>query len=547
MTLNRWLGRRGLSPCRFTMRVARSYASLALLAWLTQCAPAGDAGRPEAGSAASASAGATGAQSSGMSTESATGAPTTDSSSDTAAATGADAADAGSSPIPEPGDSAAAATEATTPAEAGDDGASGDAAITATGGAGFYPQDIAFTSTANKANPYMDVGDFKVTFKGPNGIVLTLPGFYTGNQVWKVRFSTATGRGTFTYSTSSTQDPSLNGLTGTVPAAPPNPTSHGAIRVDPALPHHYLYADGTRYFQMGYELDWLGLLDFGDPNIAKAKTLIDMVAANGFTEVLMQAYAYDTAWKPGMTSAYDFGPPTQFPWAGTNAAADNTRMNETFWQSYDRVIAYLFEKGITAHIFFKYVRTYGANMLVSWPAHNSPEEDMYFRFLIARYAAYPNVIWDMMKESYHETDQVYLANRLAFIRANDPYQHLRTIHDSDGGQGQFSPNYYDVPSHAGTFELYTDQQTNQYATAAAAWKKRVAAVHERRSHSLSDRQRRDVRVQGKSRRRTYFAPTWKSSWGAAISRTITRFKRGTSCGGTRRRTASSGTRTSSHS
>lgn len=346
----------------------------------------------------------------------------------------------------------------------------GDGALPATSG-GSSPQEIAFTSKANKANPYMDVSDFKVTFTGPNGVTLTVPGFYTGNQVWKVRFS-PTVTGAFTYATSSTQDPSLDGLTGTVPLGTANPNSHGAVRVDPAYPHHYLYGDGSHYFQMGYEVDWLGLMDFGDANFTKAKTLIDMIAANGFSEVLMQAYAYDTAWKPGLTSAYDFGPPTQFAWAGTNAAPDNTRMNEAFWQSYDRVIAYLFEKGITAHIFFKFYRTYGANMLVSWPAKNSAEEDMYFRFLLARYQAYPNVFWDLIKESYHEPDQVYIANKFAFIKANDAYHRLRTIHDSDGGQSQFGPNYYDVPAHAGTVDFYTDQQTNQYAAATAAWKKR---------------------------------------------------------------------------
>jgi hypothetical protein len=54
-------------------------------------------------------------------------------------------------------------------------------------------------------------------------------------------------------------------------------------------------------------------------------------------------------------------------------------MNEAFWQNYDQVIAYLFEKGITAHIFFKvYTKT------VNWPANGSPTEDLYFKFIVAR-------------------------------------------------------------------------------------------------------------------------------------------------------------------
>ncbi|HVZ89699.1 MAG TPA: DUF5060 domain-containing protein [Polyangia bacterium] len=364
-----------------------------------------------------------------------------------------------------------------TPAAGGMSGSGGSSGGAGAGGspsdaASWYPQDLSFTSKGNKANPYLDVTDFTVTFTGPAGETLTVPGFYTGNQVWKVRFA-PTSAGAFTYATSSVQDPTLNGLTGTVPAARANPNGHGAVQVDPAYPHHYLNGDGTRYFQMGYEIDWLALMDFGDVNITKAKTLIDMVAANGFTEVNLQIYAYDTSWKPGITSAYDFGPTADFPWAGTNAAPDNTRMNEAFWQNYDRVIAYLFEKGLNAHIFFKFVRTYGANELVGWPAKGSAEDDLYFRFVTARYQAYANIFWDLIKESYEEPDQVYIADRLTFVRSVDAYHHMRTLHDSDGGQSQYSPNYYDVASHKGTVEFYTDQQTNQYAAAVAAWKKRA--------------------------------------------------------------------------
>ena len=335
----------------------------------------------------------------------------------------------------------------------------------------WYPQDISFTSKANKPNPYLNVTDFKVTFTGPGGVTLTLPGFYTGGQVWKVRFS-PTGPGTFTYVTSSTQDTSLNGLTGTVPGGTTNPNGHGAVRVDPALPHHYLNEDGTRYFQMGYEIDWLGLMDFGDANVTKARSIIDMLAANGFSEVNMQLYAYDTSWKPGITSAYDFGPTAQFPWAGSNASPDNSQMNEAFWQNYDRVIAYLFEKGINAHIFCKFIRTYGGNELVGWPADNSPEENLYLTFLAARYQAYSNVSWDLIKESFQEPDQVYIASRLNFIKAIDAYQRLRTLHCSGGAQDQFSPNYYDVASHDGTVDFYTDEHTTQYVSAVAALNKR---------------------------------------------------------------------------
>ena len=342
--------------------------------------------------------------------------------------------------------------------------------------------------------------------------------------------------------TSSAQDPSLNGLRGTAAPAVANPAGHGAPVVDPTLPHQFVYADGSRYLPMGYEVDWLALMDFGDASITKAKTLIDMIAANGFTEVNLQVYGYDTSWKAGKTSAYDFGPTAQFPWAGTNAAPDNTHMNEAFWQNYDRVIAYLFQKGLNAHIFCKFVRTYGANELVGWPAKGSPEDDIYFRFLVARYQAYSNVVWDAMKESYQEPDQVYLADRLTFIRANDAYHRMRTLHDSDGGQSQYKPNYYDVATHRGTFEFYTDQQTSQYAAAVAALKARALPYLNAEVTQYQIGNDGTSAYKGQSKE-SVFATNLEVLMAGGSSPTTTRSRPGTSCGGTKPRTASAGTRT----
>jgi len=56
---------------------------------------------------------------------------------------------------------------------------------------------------------------------------------------------------------------------------------------------------------------------------------------------------------------------------------------------------------------------------VHWPANSSAEDDLYYRLLIARYSAYPNVTWDLAKEAQYEKDLSYKTSRLRFIRAND--------------------------------------------------------------------------------------------------------------------------------
>jgi Domain of unknown function (DUF5060)/Protein of unknown function (DUF4038) len=397
----------------------------------------------------------------------------------TAQAAGANASGAGASGTSSSNGGGSGGTVLGTAGAAGAAGAESGSGGSPSGGSGgggggpaldahcFYPQDLSFKSKGSIANPYSDVSDFKVTFTGSKGTQLVVPGFYTGADGWKVRFA-PTRAESFKYVTSSVQDPSLDGVTGTVPDATTNPACHGALSVDSAHPHHYLYADGVRPFQMGYEADWLGLMDFGDPQIPKAKRLIDMLAANGFSEVLMNAYASDTGWKTGHTSALDFGPTAEIPWAGSNAAPDYTKMNEAFWSSYDRVIGYLFEKGVTAHLFFKVY-----TKMVNWPTNGSAADDRYFKYIVARYQAYSNVIWDFSKEAYYEKDQAYIASRLNLIKAADGYQRLRTLHDPDGGQSQLKPNYYDGAGHASTVDFYTDQSSDQYATAKGALSKRA--------------------------------------------------------------------------
>jgi hypothetical protein len=319
----------------------------------------------------------------------------------------------------------------------------------------WQPVNLSLTTSHDYPNPYRDVS-VSATFRGPAGTDLTVPGFFTEGHTWLVRFAPPQP-GTWTYRTTSA-DPELNGQTGSITATDnTNPLVHGAIEIDPARRHQFRYADGTHYLPLQYEIDWLALMDFGDPNIGKAKALVDQIGGNGFSEVLMNVYGYDTSWTPGDTGPYDFGPPTRYPWAGTNANPDHSRMNEAYWQNVDRVIDYLYQKGITAHLFLKVY-----NKQVNWPAKNSADEEQYFRYVTARYQAYPGIVWDFAKEVFYEKDQAYLADRLALIGRVDAYHHLRTMHDPDAGAT--NGGYMTNPAIAANVDFLTDQHANAPTT-----------------------------------------------------------------------------------
>ncbi len=306
----------------------------------------------------------------------------------------------------------------------------------------WQPQDFKFTAKAKPTNPFMVA--FSATVTAPDGKTFTLPGFFDGEGTWKIRVS-PTGEGQWSLVTQS-EIPELNGRKASFTGVKnPSPHSHGVLRVDPAHPHHFIFADGTRFFLQAYEYDWLWALDMGKPGVPTIKQTLDLIASYGFNYIIVNTYAYDTKWRKGKTGDDDYGPAALFPWAGSNEAPDHTRLNLAYWQHYDRMMDALHERGLQAHVFLKVY-----NKEVNWPAKNSAEEKLFFTMLVARYAAYPNLIWDFAKEAHNEKDLAYKQGCLKFLRATDPYGHLQTVHDDD------------IANDSGAYDELTDFRTDQH-------------------------------------------------------------------------------------
>lgn len=322
----------------------------------------------------------------------------------------------------------------------------------------WQPHDVTFRAEPKAANPF--AVDFWAEATAPDGSRRNLPGFYDGSGQWKIRLA-PDRPGSWTLVTHS-HEPELDGRTSSLTCvARPNLQAHGGLRVDPEHPHHFIFEDGTRWFPLGYECDWLWALDMGDPELKTIRPFLAKLARNGFNFVILNTYAHDTSWRKGRTGPDDFGPPAQYAWEGGNEQPDHSRFNLAYWQHYDRVIDALNQHGIIAHMLIKVY-----NKHVHWPATDSPEDKMFFRWLLARYAAYPNVVWDLAKESHNEKSLEYKIDRLNYLRANDPYHRLITIHDDRKNVGA---GVYD-----GLIDFVTDQKHGK-------WHETVLQQRERRA------------------------------------------------------------------
>ena len=71
------------------------------------------------------------------------------------------------------------------------------------------------------------------------------------------------------------------------------------------------------------------------------------------------------------------------------------------------------------------------NKLVAWPDMESEADNLYYDYVIKRYQAFPNVIWDVSKEALHLTRATnkYILERVERTRRMDSYDRLVSVHD----------------------------------------------------------------------------------------------------------------------
>jgi len=303
----------------------------------------------------------------------------------------------------------------------------------------YHMYEIALKGSREHANPF--TVDVSATIKGPGWEKLVVPGFYDGENTWKIRFS-PTRLGLWQYATRSEADPAMNWKRGQIECVPnTHPNIHGGLRIDRKHPRHFIYEDGTRYFLLGFEADWVWALDMSDAEMPNLKNFIDTIAKYGFNHLVMNAYAHDTTWAKGKSNPWDYGPPRMYAWEGTNEKPVHSRMNLRFWQHYDRVMSYLQEKGIVAHIM---LRVY--NKLVNWPKNDSPEDQLYYKYIVARYQAFSNVVWDFSKEAHNEKDAEYKLRVIKAVKKWDTHDRLITVHDDNGNYDNGNYNICDFRS-----------------------------------------------------------------------------------------------------
>ncbi len=293
-------------------------------------------------------------------------------------------------------------------------------------------QELAFEAARGYDNPYLDV-EVTATFSGPDGASATVPGFWDGGRTFTVRFTpTAEGRWTYTLA-SRPRDPGLSSR-GAFEAGDRGGPDHGFLRRDASHPTSFVFDDGTRCFMWGTTYYHLLLnARAGD----RWKEAVDGTIRYGMNKIRFSLSPSDSGSKSG-------GYPTSTPFLDDN----RRRLDLDHWRAADEVIRRLNDRGVLADV------------ILFWRKSEDKvtdamrdQDQRYLRYALARYAAFPNVLWCMVNEwNYSSVPREYWNELGQLVRDEDPWSRdgasprALSIHQQTRPDWNFDDQ--DWPSHA---------------------------------------------------------------------------------------------------
>ena len=211
----------------------------------------------------------------------------------------------------------------------------------------------------------------------------------------------------------------------------------GLMGVDPDYPWHFLWkGTGEHYFWNGTTTYFL--MGWDDQTIRDCLDRLHRLKVNRVRVVIMGRVKDGQAW---MENAY---PTDKFtfllsPWIAAhpqsieNPGFDVTRFNVAHWQKYDRLLRHARERDMVVSVIF-YVdgRRPGVDPFGK-SGMGGEDEQRYYRYAVARCAAFSNVMWDVTNEYHLFRDEAWVNKMGGLIRGWDPYGHLASVH----GHGEF--------------------------------------------------------------------------------------------------------------
>lgn len=277
--------------------------------------------------------------------------------------------------------------------------------------------EIKFQSQKIYQNSFMDV-ILDVEFTYPDGTKMIVPSFWAGGNEWRVRFASA-HTGNYTYRTicNKGENTDLSGVEGTVEVASytgDNPLyKYGPVGIA-ADNRHFEHQDGTPFLwladtwwkALSKRLTWDGFQELCIDRYTKGFNAVQIVCG---------PYPDEDAFDPGW--ANEGGMPYH--------NREYTKINPEYFNYADRRIDLLVETGLMPVL----VGAWGRSDCDSMKVAGVPGLKRHWRYLIARYAAYP-LVWIPGGEIPGEAEygEGAWGEVITYLKNLDPYKRLIASH-----------------------------------------------------------------------------------------------------------------------
>ena len=276
-------------------------------------------------------------------------------------------------------------------------------------------------------NPFTDA-TLEATFQGDDGKPIAVDGFCDAQDgsVFRVRFMPRRP-GPYRYEIRYRQADFEAKHAGTLHAV--TSPRKGLLRVDPNNRWHFVWeGTGEHYFWNGTTTYYL--MGWDDGTIRASIDRLDRLQINRL-RVLLYGRNKPRPWGQPVVATEHFklhlNPwPAERPDDIENPGFDLTRFNLDHWRKYERLLRYARQKDMIVSVIF----FIGGQVLPTPFAAGSEAEDLYYRYGIARLAAFSNVTWDLGNEHNFHREVPDWADTLGpRVKAWDPYDHLTSAHN----------------------------------------------------------------------------------------------------------------------
>jgi hypothetical protein len=256
-------------------------------------------------------------------------------------------------------------------------------------------------------NPFVDV-QLSARFTHDQSQV-DVKGFYDGNGNYCIRFMpTLVGSWQFVTQSNVAQ---LSGVTGSFNCMAPAGNNHGPVEVK--YTYHFAYADGTPYFPIGTTC-----YNWAHESESNQEQSLKTLKSSPFNKVRMMLL-------PGKDSA------TLYPYPrDASGKFDQTRFDPEFFRHLEKRISQLGDEGVEADLIL--FNPYKKGAMDWFDDLDNAADDRLLEYVVARLSAYRNIWWSLANEYgqvKHKTDADW-DHFFQVVQSNDPYGHLRSIHNA---------------------------------------------------------------------------------------------------------------------